>query len=140
MDPRAVADVDRLRLGALVRLLQAEGSSTARDRGVRGLEVEHVGSCRISLRLDLQPAGESRRRKGARGQDQVRRRVEAVLGGAELEAFEPGLHPALEEPHPFVGPGATSVEWRDRKSTRLNSSHVKISYAVFCLKKKKKNN
>src|SRR5690349_22069230 len=33
-------------------------------------------------------------------------------------------------------------EWRptaDRKSTRLNSSHVEISYAVFCLKKKKKN-
>src|SRR5207302_7774940 len=28
---------------------------------------------------------------------------------------------------------------RDRKSTRLNSSHVKISYAVFCLKKKIKN-
>src|SRR5690606_41780902 len=29
-------------------------------------------------------------------------------------------------------------EIKDRKSTRLNSSHVKISYAVFCLKKKKK--
>src|SRR5690606_41333963 len=28
---------------------------------------------------------------------------------------------------------------QDRKSTRLNSSHVKISYAVFCLKKKTKN-
>src|SRR5436309_6530795 len=28
---------------------------------------------------------------------------------------------------------------RDRKSTRLNSSHVKISYAVFCLKKKTEN-
>src|SRR5690349_23969442 len=28
--------------------------------------------------------------------------------------------------------------WLDRKSTRLNSSHVEISYAVFCLKKKKK--
>src|SRR5438874_5680413 len=28
----------------------------------------------------------------------------------------------------------------DRKSTRLNSSHVEISYAVFCLKKKRKNN
>src|SRR5690606_41738966 len=28
-------------------------------------------------------------------------------------------------------------EYLDRKSTRLNSSHVKISYAVFCLKKKK---
>src|SRR5258707_10782781 len=29
-------------------------------------------------------------------------------------------------------------EWSDRKSTRLNSSHANISYAVFCLKKKKK--
>src|SRR5690606_39423734 len=31
-----------------------------------------------------------------------------------------------------------SLSEKDRKSTRLNSSHVKISYAVFCLKKKKK--
>src|SRR2546429_6548666 len=31
---------------------------------------------------------------------------------------------------------ATDVEWQDRKSTRLNSSHGYISYAVFCLKKK----
>src|SRR5690606_41989197 len=33
----------------------------------------------------------------------------------------------------------SDVTWRDRKSTRLNSSHVKISYAVFCLKKKTNN-
>src|SRR2546429_5584292 len=33
----------------------------------------------------------------------------------------------------------TSSAIRDRKSTRLNSSHGYISYAVFCLKKKKKN-
>src|SRR5690606_41720074 len=32
---------------------------------------------------------------------------------------------------------ATGAATQDRKSTRLNSSHVKISYAVFCLKKKK---
>src|SRR5690606_41945642 len=32
----------------------------------------------------------------------------------------------------------SSRRFGDRKSTRLNSSHVKISYAVFCLKKKKK--
>src|SRR5436190_6781673 len=31
---------------------------------------------------------------------------------------------------------STSRCWRDRKSTRLNSSHTVISYAVFCLKKK----
>src|SRR2546427_9334827 len=34
--------------------------------------------------------------------------------------------------------GAAVVGDRDRKSTRLNSSHSQISYAVFCLKKKKK--
>src|SRR5690606_30206349 len=33
--------------------------------------------------------------------------------------------------------GSAAILQRDRKSTRLNSSHVKISYAVFCLKKKK---
>src|SRR2546430_10095185 len=36
--------------------------------------------------------------------------------------------------HPLVAPLARA---RDRKSTRLNSSHSQISYAVFCLKKKK---
>src|SRR5699024_12629039 len=34
----------------------------------------------------------------------------------------------------------TFLKGTDRKSTRLNSSHVSISYAVFCLKKKKKTN
>src|SRR5207249_7336794 len=37
-----------------------------------------------------------------------------------------------------TGPGRAMAAQRDRKSTRLNSSHVSISYAVFCLKKKKK--
>src|SRR5690606_41176589 len=32
-------------------------------------------------------------------------------------------------------PKCITIDFRDRKSTRLNSSHVKISYAVFCLKK-----
>src|SRR2546429_2946676 len=51
---------------------------------------------------------------------------------------------------PFPLPGASREQlwWNahssrpkgDRKSTRLNSSHGYISYAVFCLKKKKKNN
>src|SRR5256885_7018048 len=37
-----------------------------------------------------------------------------------------------------VQSGVTVRDMRDRKSTRLNSSHLVISYAVFCLKKKKK--
>src|SRR5690606_8096173 len=45
----------------------------------------------------------------------------------------------LDAPKPAIAPGTANDEntpQRDRKSTRLNSSHVKISYAVFCLKKK----
>src|SRR5690349_25038050 len=38
----------------------------------------------------------------------------------------------------IIALAADSVDSPDRKSTRLNSSHVEISYAVFCLKKKKK--
>src|SRR6266566_7553330 len=41
----------------------------------------------------------------------------------------PGRRPAVGR--------ARDHRWRDRKSTRLNSSHLVISYAVFCLKKKK---
>src|SRR5690606_39334069 len=52
---------------------------------------------------------------GARGRA---RRVDPQVGGLHIDA-------AL-------------MRLEDRKSTRLNSSHVKISYAVFCLKKKKK--
>src|SRR5258705_5980964 len=36
--------------------------------------------------------------------------------------------------------GTSPILLEDRKSTRLNSSHLGISYAVFCLKKKKKTN
>src|SRR5438034_2813866 len=54
-------------------------------------------------------------------------------------AFETGAHGN----HPNNNGKRLTIrangEWRlDRKSTRLNSSHTVISYAVFCLKKKKK--
>src|SRR2546430_7828863 len=45
---------------------------------------------------------------------------------------EPPLRPAILH--------SRAETFLDRKSTRLNSSHSQISYAVFCLKKKKKNN
>src|SRR3712207_8057612 len=41
-------------------------------------------------------------------------------------------------PRPALAGGPPRAD-RDRKSTRLNSSHANISYAVFCLKKKKRN-
>src|SRR5699024_11730569 len=46
------------------------------------------------------------------------------------------LSPAATQWTPRIPPCA-GIWPRDRKSTRLNSSHVSISYAVFCLKKKK---
>src|SRR2546430_11041971 len=47
------------------------------------------------------------------------------------------LLPEMETRWPMAGVFFTL---RDRKSTRLNSSHSQISYAVFCLKKKKNHN
>src|SRR5690606_39442905 len=55
------------------------------------------------------------------------------------EALYPPEFVALpDQPVQFVGHGKEEGQPgdEDRKSTRLNSSHVKISYAVFCLKKK----
>src|SRR3712207_8901634 len=68
-----------------------------------------------------------RRVHGRRGDElraALRRHRPATSGGARARRGVPRLHPA-------------SV---DRKSTRLNSSHANISYAVFCLKKKTNQN
>src|SRR6266516_6807795 len=54
------------------------------------------------------------------------------------EPFKPPEPPPPPPPPTLVdGPHQALLSWRDRKSTRLNSSHRTISYAVFCLKKKK---
>src|SRR2546430_7321064 len=64
------------------------------------------------------------------------------LAGASPEKCCGGLPPHLEESvhaAPFHEPSlplASVITSADRKSTRLNSSHSQISYAVFCLKKK----
>src|SRR2546427_9401735 len=47
--------------------------------------------------------------------------------------------PKGSQKSPGLPPPARCRDCRDRKSTRLNSSHSQISYAVFCLKKKKKH-
>src|SRR5690348_17400033 len=55
------------------------------------------------------------------------------ISGA-VQTFDDGVAQELG-----VAEGVVDAELLDRKSTRLNSSHPSISYAVFCLKKKKKN-
>src|SRR6266496_4458223 len=69
--------------------------------------------------------------------DQLRRGIEdnlRSLGAGQLAAVNLRL---LEDATPgqrFDDQLAAMIQARDRKSTRLNSSHVEISYAVFCLK------
>src|SRR5690349_23388119 len=73
----------------------------------------------------------------------VWQQLDQALGGEHLEGFaqrgarnaELGGEQPLIQPRPGREPPLYD---QDRKSTRLNSSHVEISYAVFCLKKKKK--
>src|SRR6266704_2794844 len=65
----------------------------------------------------------------------------SVSGAAEVRA-QPGAAPGVPAAvrpacHSAATPTHGKASNRDRKSTRLNSSHVSISYAVFCLKKKK---
>src|SRR3712207_7567973 len=59
-------------------------------------------------------------------------------GGAARMRDAKSCEDEHEQEAEAVGVGRTEmVEQGDRKSTRLNSSHANISYAVFCLKKKK---
>src|SRR2546430_9060869 len=59
----------------------------------------------------------------------------------EADRHEPRAHPLVlclrHHPLPLDGVGKAQGDEQDRKSTRLNSSHSQISYAVFCLKKKR---
>src|SRR5688572_31482490 len=60
------------------------------------------------------------------------RDVPPYMRGAEANIYD--------EPGSAIAAIAAFFETPDRKSTRLNSSHSQISYAVFCLKKKTKKN
>src|SRR2546430_7150501 len=112
------------------------------------------GTCRGSTRGQplsetLRRFDEPRRRHGerdpekpfaARAEPAPRHGHDAFL--FECAALERGRGEAFGERHPQVqrGPRRLGLEplgAQDRKSTRLNSSHSQISYAVFCLKKKK---
>src|SRR5690606_41949433 len=64
--------------------------------------------------------------------------VAGFLFAGLIVALAPLLGADLQYRGPWEDSKFTFDWYLDRKSTRLNSSHVKISYAVFCLKKKNK--
>src|SRR2546422_1114651 len=81
-----------------------------------------IGSAHAALRHGLKP-----RKAGRLVQECGKGLVDIKIDGERLLLALP--EPKFREP--------TTSQVRDRKSTRLNSSHGYISYAVFCLKKKK---
>src|SRR3712207_7641924 len=74
---------------------------------------------------------------GAREQHHPVERERLIVGQAELgvQCAGGGLHTVCYALLYALSPEHLSTAGRDRKSTRLNSSHANISYAVFCLKK-----
>src|SRR2546430_6215889 len=75
-----------------------------------------------------------------RADDRVRAH-HAVFGGGKMHGAALAAHQAVVALHQFAQHllHRYAARERDRKSTRLNSSHSQISYAVFCLKKKKQH-
>src|SRR5256885_11826972 len=72
-------------------------------------------------------------RSGRRRLDRHAANRQGRVTAAHVGSLDANFH-CLVIPSVSEGPGRVG---RDRKSTRLNSSHLVISYAVFCLKKKK---
>src|SRR3712207_4374152 len=70
---------------------------------------------------------------------EVRDTTEIEVSPRNLEAFVEGSVGWVSGRVVWTLGDGREVPTRDRKSTRLNSSHANISYAVFCLKKKKQN-
>src|SRR5256885_5770822 len=89
-----------------------------------------IAALRIFFALKTAHADDPQRQKTSREEKTVPANTGAPLPGADARGGT-GIEVAAP---PAVSTGTK----RDRKSTRLNSSHLVISYAVFCLKKKKK--
>src|SRR6266498_5307356 len=98
---------------ALLQLV-ADGSIVAQKIAGQKKQIEKIELARASLQLLVSA-------------DQRPELVMEASGEIGIEAIEQHANVLAKRVAPI-----------DRKSTRLNSSHVRISYAVFCLKKKKK--
>src|SRR6266699_3592867 len=105
-------------------------------------EEEPFHALKILARLASRPAGhEPGRHSGAYLHAQLRVEQDRTDEGiAHSRRADPGERSQVHRPaiDQRLLRGAVPGDGEDRKSTRLNSSHVRISYAVFCLKKKNK--
>src|SRR5207249_1368469 len=120
----AATDDSAIAIAAVARIASEIPVSTATHEGI-------IGSVRRSARakLDRCTRGCQRRPRQAQRALREQRSHELRQGYAQEHGREHG--------RPCARPRPRGAPTPDRKSTRLNSSHVSISYAVFCLKKKK---
>src|SRR5262245_1392693 len=108
-------------------------------RGAEGSEGDHGEEERVEARhhrraRDLRVAERLRNVHGGQGEAGEHVAQGGLTPHRPRAPEEPGSARVLRRPSGSHGPVRRSS---DRKSTRLNSSHLGISYAVFCLKKKK---
>src|SRR5207249_5751257 len=110
---------DLVPLLAMIGVMQVADFFFQAEDGIRDRNVTGVQTCALPISARMRRFGD--------------RRDVLHLEGQRARRFR--------EDHLGVGPyqrGDAGAD-QDRKSTRLNSSHVSISYAVFCLKKKKRS-
>src|SRR5690606_41927494 len=100
------------------------GDRVGRDRAARPFPTRRSS--------DLSPAG-----AGSAACRERSRSASTAPATAEVAATQHAHARLADHAWSAVASGSGGQAMTDRKSTRLNSSHVKISYAVFCLKKKR---
>src|SRR2546427_9331414 len=105
------------------------GASSLSPEGVSAQGGDHLG--RRLHQLDQHALASDRKLVIALGV----KKADVVAGRALADAAGRKAHALCRQP---LHGQRQVVDPQDRKSTRLNSSHSQISYAVFCLKKKKK--
>src|SRR3989454_6896115 len=122
-------------------LFRSHGVAALRVSRAARHDVLHVGGARarephpLHRRRRRDRVGGRRAAAGARRQGRAPR----LLGRAREVGLPPLVCPPVRVVRRCARPGRSGRRGgADRKSTRLNSSHLVISYAVFCLKKKKK--
>src|SRR6266498_4329060 len=115
----------------VLRLVQAISRSGAVGTAARELRISQPSASQRLARME--------RMCGTKLFERDTRGARPTAAGAELSRRADHILGHLEEVYAATREAATGhrLVIGDRKSTRLNSSHVRISYAVFCLKKKK---
>src|SRR5437899_5553961 len=135
-------------IGALVIGGNLNGLSIARSLGRHGVPVwvtsppnmKLASFSRYTLRTLPWPDGDSEAQAAYLLELAARYQLDQWVlfpTSDESAALLSKFHTALSRRFHVSTPTWDSLRWADRKSTRLNSSHLGISYAVFCLKKKK---